>query len=70
MFLQYSKVNWLYVFTYPLGFGFPSHLGHKVFFIRKLFWSLVFVTADDIALSILCKGSGLFSPYLLDIYAV
>ena len=27
-FLLYSKVNQLYVYTYPLFFGFPSHLGH------------------------------------------
>ena len=27
-FLLYSKVNQLYVFIYPLFFGFPSHLGH------------------------------------------
>ena len=27
-FLLYSKVNQLYVYIYPLFFGFPSHLGH------------------------------------------
>ena len=27
-FLPYSKVNQLYVYTYPFFFGFPSHLGH------------------------------------------
>ena len=27
-FLLYSKVNQLYIYTYPLFFGFPSHLGH------------------------------------------
>ena len=27
-FLLYSKVNQLYVYVYPLFFGFPSHLGH------------------------------------------
>ena len=28
IFLLYSKVNQLYIYTYPLFFGFPSHLGH------------------------------------------
>ena len=27
-FLLYSKVNQLYIYIYPLFFGFPSHLGH------------------------------------------
>ena len=27
-FLLYSKANQLYVYIYPLFFGFPSHLGH------------------------------------------
>ena len=27
-FLLYNKVNQLYVYIYPLFFGFPSHLGH------------------------------------------
>ena len=27
-FLLYSKVNQLYIYTYPLFFGFPCHLGH------------------------------------------
>ena len=27
-FLLHSKVNQLYVYLYPLLFGFPSHLGH------------------------------------------
>ena len=27
-FLLYSRVNQLYVYLYPLFFGFPSHLGH------------------------------------------
>ena len=27
-FLLYSKVNQLYVYIYPLFFGFPSHLDH------------------------------------------
>ena len=27
-FLLYSKVNQLYIYMYPLFFGFPSHLGH------------------------------------------
>ena len=27
-FLLYSKVNLLYVYIYPLFFGFPSHVGH------------------------------------------
>ena len=27
-FLLYSEVNQLYVYIYPLFFGFPSHLGH------------------------------------------
>ena len=26
---MYSKVNQLYVYIYPLFFGFPSHLGHQ-----------------------------------------
>ena len=29
LFLLYSKVNQLYIYTYPLSFGFPSHLGHQ-----------------------------------------
>ena len=28
-FLPYSKVSQLYVYIYPLCFGFPSHLGHR-----------------------------------------
>ena len=27
-FILYSRVNQLYIYTYPLIFGFPSHLGH------------------------------------------
>ena len=27
-FLLYSKLNQLYIYIYPLFFGFPSHLGH------------------------------------------
>jgi len=27
-FLLYIKVNHLYIYIYPLFFGFPSHLGH------------------------------------------
>ena len=27
-FLLYSKMNQLYIYIYPLFFGFPSHLGH------------------------------------------
>ena len=28
-FLLYSKANQLYIHTYPVFFGFPSHLGHN-----------------------------------------
>ena len=28
-FLLYSKVNQLYIYKYPLFFGFPSYLGHR-----------------------------------------
>ena len=29
-FLLYSKVNQLYIYTYPLFFGFSSHLGYRL----------------------------------------
>ena len=33
-FLLYNKVNQLFVYIYPLFFGFPSHLGHYRAFSR------------------------------------
>lgn len=53
------------------SFWISFSLRSQGFFYKKtFFWSSVFVTADDIALLVLCKGSGLFSPYLLYIYAL
>lgn len=55
----------------PPRFWISFSLRSQGFFYKKtFFWSLVLVTADDIALLILCKGNGLFSPYLLDTYVV
>ena len=36
LFLLYSKVNQLYIYTYPLSFGFPSHLGYRRVLSRVL----------------------------------
>ena len=35
-FLLYSKMNQLYIYIYPLFFGFPSHLSHHSALSRVL----------------------------------
>ena len=36
IFLLYSKVSQLYIYTYPLFFGFPFHLGHFIVLYKVL----------------------------------
>ena len=38
----YSKMNQLYIYTYPLFFGFPSHLGHHSA-LSRVPWAIQYV---------------------------
>ena len=56
-FLLYSEVNQLYVYIYPLLFGFPSHLGHHRAFsrvpcaIQQVIISYLFYTQQHICVN-------------------